>query len=691
MILLAFLLSIAQASEPTIYPSFAEVKERVTPSDLRVLDRKGRLIGSTRRDASKRRLSWTKLEEVPPVLIRAVLSAEDRRFFDHSGVDFKALLRGAWNTWMNQAPQGASTLTMQLSQRLENGVEKGRWRATRRRDLFQKWDQIQAARALEKEWKKDEILETYLNLVSFRGEVEGIEAASRLFFAKSPSALTREESVVLAALIRSPQAPIDQIQSRGCALARELYAGFDCEGPLKKASQAIVRGQAEFRNEELKKRILVSPNLHVVQYMREKYPNARGDLRTSLDAEIQTQVDQILRDQVGTLTAKNANDAAAIVLDRASGNVLAYVGSVLSDPSKQFVDGVRAKRQAGSTLKPFLYASALDRKLLTAASLIDDSETDLVLGDQVYRPKNYDSNFHGPVSLRQSLGSSLNVPAVKALGMLGVDRFVHELERLGIQGLKSPGFYGPSLALGSVDVTLEELTRAYRALSLGTVYSKEASFIVTDVLSDPEARQLGFGLDNPLSLRTWSAAKTGTSQDMRDNWCVGFTDRFVVGVWVGNFDGSPMWNVSGISGAAPAWAEIVGRLHQREPAKKLLAPSRLVRRAGEWWMAGTEPSESWSQTGPSKAVPAVSAVSIIYPPEGLVVAIDPDIPASRQKLSLQASRYSAEWKWFVNGEELASAEKNFDLPLKRRALGPQKIELRDPRGVRLAESQFILK
>src|SRR5262249_46648392 len=243
------------------------------------------------------------------------------------------------------------------------------------------------------------------------------------------------------------------------------------------------------------------------------------------------------------------------------------------------VDGVRAKRQPGSALKPLLYGLALDLRLLTPASLIEDTPLEIAVPDGLYRPQNYDEHFRGPVTLRTALAASLNVPAVRTLQLVGTETFVQQLKRLGFAGMVERGdYYGPALEVGSADVSLWELTNAYRTLANGgmwsslrltpdepaasatRVYSEPATFLISNILSDRASRSPTFGLDNPLATRFWSAVKTGTSKDMRDNWCVGYSRRYTVGVWVGNFSGQPMADVSGVTGAAPIWLEVMSWL-----------------------------------------------------------------------------------------------------------------------------------
>ena len=366
-------------------------------------------------------------------------------------------------------------------------------------------------------------------------------------------------------------------------------------------------------------------------------------------------------------------DGAALVVDNASGEILAYAGNIGEQSSARFVDGIRAMRQAGSTLKPLIYALAFDQRILTPASLMDDSPLDIPVAGGVYRPKNYDNRFHGMVTARVALASSLNVPAVKTLNLIGINPFVETLQRLDFRNIREPDYYGLSIALGSADITLWDLVAAYRALANGGVWSPlrltagetraaprrvvspEAAFLIADILSDRESRSRTFSLESPLSTRYWTAVKTGTSKDMRDNWCVGFSDRYTVGIWAGNFSGEPMYNVSGVTGAAPVWIDIMNWLHRRQSSRPPTPPAGVVRRSvefastaetkQEWFMQGTE--TSLVQKADDGIFPR-----IIYPTSGSIIALDPDIPPEDQKMFFEASPDGSNLQWVLDGQSL---------------------------------------
>jgi penicillin-binding protein 1C len=420
----------------------------------------------------------------------------------------------------------------------------------------------------------------------------------------------------------------------------------------------------------------------------------------------------VLARQLTGLSARNVRDGAALVVDNATGEVLAYVGSAGPRSSARHIDGVRAHRQAGSTLKPFLYGLALERRYLTAASLLDDSPISLDTATGVYLPQNYDRDFKGLVSVRTALGSSLNVPAVRTLILLGVDAFRDRLHALGYANITQDGsFYGYSLALGSAEVSLWEQVNAYRTLARGgvaspltlrpndrwraptRVLSDDAAFIVTDVLSDRTARVATFGLDSNLNTPFWSAVKTGTSKDMRDNWCIGFTDRYTVGVWIGNFEGDAMRGVSGVTGAAPAWHDIVVALHERVASHPPAAPAG-VTRATVAFVPAAEPSRAeWFLRGTELATVATipehaARTRIASPGNGLIVALDPDIPANVQRVPFLARGDTERLVFTLDGARVAPANTQFLWPPQA---GAHRLSLVDTDGAVVDQVLFTVR
>jgi penicillin-binding protein 1C len=638
-------------------PTPQEVKAAWRSSDTTLLDRHGETLATVRVDMAGRRLGWVALDDISPTLGRAVLQAEDQRFMEHGGIDFQAIGKAAWdNLFGQQRTRGASTITMQLAGLLDPKLAP----RSKGRTWARKWDQALAARELEAGWNKRQILEAYLNLASYRGELQGVGAAARNLFGKAPSGLDAGEAAILASLLRAPAAPPRTVARRACALARELEPRTDCAAIEWEVDAAFARTASAPES---------APAGVTPQFVR-RLGGAVGSssgsvVRSTLDASLQRFAVAALRRHLAELAERNVGDGAVIVIDNASGDVLAYV----ANGGAGEVDGVTALRQAGSTLKPFLYELALERGQLTAASLLDDTPVGIPTVGGLYVPQNYDHQYRDAASVRTSLAGSLNVPAVRTLMLTGLERFHERLRLLGITSLtEAPEFYGWSLALGSGDVSLLELAHAYRTLANGgvqdgkrRVLDARATFIVADILSDRAARSTTFGLSNELATGFWSAVKTGTSKDMRDNWCVGFSDRYTVGVWVGNFDGGSMWDVSGVSGAAPVWRDVMDYLHRDRPSRPPAAPPGVVRQTvrfapaveperGEWFVRGTEVALV------EMLPPAKRAPRIVYPAADSVIALDPDIPAPLQRVSLRAYG-GAGLRWELDGADAGPADR----------------------------------
>lgn len=704
--------------------TFDETKQGFRASDTLILDRHGDMLQRVRTDPTVRRGQWTALADVSPALRTALLLSEDKRFYEHSGVDWRAVSSAAWgNLWATKT-RGASTISMQLAGLMDEDLRAGR----DGRSLGQKIGQTVATQRLEARWRKDEILEAYLNLVPFRGELVGIDALSRTLFGKAPHGLDEREAALAAALVRAPNAKVAQVSQRACGVLTLMQAPakVDCEG-LDLFAAAALQRRAFDRAEGI-----------VPHAARQRLKTAAAPtpatLATSLSAPLQRFAVSTLSQQLRELKGRHVEDGAVVVLDNATGEVLAWVGSsgALSDAAD--VDGVLALRQPGSTLKPFLYAQALAERRITAASLLDDSPAQITTASGLYIPQNYDHQFKGLVSARTALGASLNVPAVRALVMVSPVAFHQQLRAVGLSLKESGDFYGYSLALGSAEVSLLGLTNAYRTLANGGRFSTtsltrnvkpvftaaldaRAAFITTDILADPLARARTFGTDSILGTRFWTAVKTGTSKDMRDNWAIGFSQHYTVGVWVGNASGAPMWDVSGTSGAAPIWAALMRQLHARQPSQAPAVPTGVVQRATqfgqfiesprqEWFIQGTEqalfatdavarPAVNAGSIGtratqhPKKITPASgTAPRITAPANGTIFALDPDIPPQRQRVSFSADGADASGLvWRMDGKVLARGPQAQWLPWPGRHV----VQLADARGTVLDEVRLEVR
>ncbi len=636
---LALIIAAILATQPAPTPDFAATA-RDSGSEAVLLARDGRLLERRRTDTRVRRLDWVPVERISPTVVRRLVAAEDRRFFEHGGVDWRAVGGALWARLGGGGNRGASTITMQLAGLLDPQLGRAGGRGVR-----QKLVQARAALALEARWSKRQILEAWLNRLPFRGDLVGIDAAARGLAGRSPAALTEAEAAVLVALARGTAAAPALVVARACRAAADL----PCAN-VRAAADAMLGARAP----------LLGPGLAPQLAARLLPDGTRGAVRTTIDLDIQRLVAAALTRQLASIGPRNVRDGAALVVDNASGEILAWVGSAGPQSTAAAVDGVAAPRQAGSTLKPQLYALALERRLLTAASVLRDEPVDLDTASGLYIPQNYDRSFRGPVSVRSALGNSLNVPAVRTLLLIGVEAFRDRLYDVGYRGISRDGdYYGFSLALGSAEVTLLEQAAAFRTLALGgrggdlrvtpgrapvlrQIVEAGAAAIVRDILADPAARTATFGEENGLALPFPAAVKTGTSKALRDNWCIGFSDRFTVAVWVGNFEGDPMVGVSGSSGAAPAWAAILRALHAQAPGGGFALPPGVTRAAIRYDPAIEPPRRELFLAGTEQALfrvtdPAEARPRLLAPADGAVIAIDPDIPPARQRVTIRAT------------------------------------------------------
>ncbi|XDD46990.1 penicillin-binding protein 1C [Leptospira sp. WS39.C2] len=657
-------------------PTYQEVKSNYLPSDISLYDRRQELIQRLRVRKEYRSEGWVEYQEFPKFLIDSVIHAEDKRFYEHKGVDSNAILSSLFFSLKGTSLRGASTISMQLVTLLDPNLQPGK---NQRKSIFQKIKQIHQATELESFWTKEEILTAYLNLIFFRGELKGIASATQGLFRKSVSSITPNESYLLAALIRSPQSSIEKISKRVCALKKERDGVFqNCEEISRFVRESLFRNTNYLQQPSyvplFAKSVIELGGYNLNEFLK---------IDTTLSYSYQKKVEEILRRNIKTLENRNVKDGAVVVIENKTGKVLVYVANIGKESSVSQLDLIRTKRQVGSTLKPFVYALNFQQKKLTPNSILSDSPIGIPVYQGIYRPLNYDKSYKGNVTVRQSLASSLNIPAIRALSFLDVNEFVSLLENLGIKGLQYPEFYGPSLALGAADISLLELTNAYRMFANGGLYSQiqwrenegsfeqkrifstQVSFMISDILSDREARSLGFGWDNFLSTSYFTAVKTGTSQDMRDNWCIGYSEHYTVGVWVGNPTGSPMLDVSGITGAAPVWRETMDVLHESLNSKLISYEDPTT---NEFEL--NEKMDSSNGNGLEKT----KSFRILTPVSGSIFALDPDIPNGRQKILFTISSYDVSYSYYLNDVFLAHTKEPFLWEPKK---GEYRLEIKD--------------
>ncbi|MGV7122576.1 penicillin-binding protein 1C [Sphingopyxis sp. 550A] len=655
------LLTIAHLlTRPPAMPDYAAVRADWKPSEAWLYDRDGRLLDSERVNFEHRRLAWVPLKDISPTVRDTVVAAEDHRFWSHGGVDWLAIASAIRTRWTGGRSRGASTLPMQLAAFLAPDLAQ-----PGQRGWFAKIRQMRAAQALASGWTHEQMLEAYFNLLPLRGEAQGIGAGAQSLFGKKPAEMNRTDAALFAGLLPNPAAKADVLGKRACRIAKAA----DCSA-IDAAAATLVSGEQAARFDPA-----LAP--HLATRLLDK-PGKR--VTTTIDRRIQTAAIIALRRQLAGLGSDRVRDGAVVVLDNATGDVLAYVGGVGLKSTAAQVDGANARRQAGSTLKPHLYAQVIEHGWLTAASILDDSPVQLDTASGLYVPKNYDHNFQGPVSVRHALASSLNVPAVRTLVIDDVQLFRDRLWTLGYHGLVEDGeYYGFSLALGSAEVSLVEQANAFRTLAnqgrwspvryrIGEkaeaprqIVNPGAAFIVGDILADASARADAFGADSALRLPFWAAAKTGTSKGMRDNWCVGWSDRYTVAVWVGNLEGDSMRAVSGTSGAAPVWRDVMMALHTGSPGRPPKMPegveARQVALPGtrepprrEYFLRGTAQSEI------AAAPQAARRPRITSPVSGSVYALDPDIPIDRQSLAVLVSGDVTGFRLILDRKPLGDAD-----------------------------------
>jgi len=566
-------------------PSQLPASAGASTHSLKLSDRHGALLRDVPASSGQRD-AYLALESVPLGLRRAVILAEDRRYYRHGGVDPLALGRALWQGLVHgRVVSGASTLSMQAV-RLAFGID---------RSFAGKLKQIAYALKIDGAVSKGEILEYYLNHVPFGGTVTGVGLACRVYFDRDCNRLSTAQMATLAVLPRAPNAMLADTERLGARRDRLLARMFEA-GLLDREAHTLARAEAVALT-------IHRPGFHAPHFTERVRAAlnaaASGPVRTSLDMALQREVQGLSRHYVDALRERHVNAAAVLVVDNRNGEVLAYVGSpdYFDDANHGKVDYVQTRRQPGSTMKPFTYALALQSGS-TLATLVPDLP--LVFSTQAgpYRPKNYGETFSGPRRIREALANSLNVPALHTAIGLGDARLLTWYRRLGFNSLdKDAAYYGPGLTLGNGEVSLWELVNAYVTLARGgnaielrvlragrapptgrQLIEPRAAYLIADALKDPLAREGEFGRYNALSFPFPVAAKTGTSTDFRDNWVVGFTREVTVGVWVGNEQNKPMKHVTGVSGAGPLFHQVMIAAGKLRAPRWIAPPKGLVTR-----------------------------------------------------------------------------------------------------------------
>lgn len=630
-----------------------------------VTDRSGAPLAVTYQ-AAWNRDDYRALYDIPPLLIDAFIYAEDRKFYEHHGVDWHARAAAFWqNIKSRQIVRGASTITEQAV-RLIN---------PRARNFPAKWLEGWEAMLLERGTDKHSILEFYINQVPYTAGRRGAAQAARYYFDRDLNTLSPREMLALAVLARAPSAydlyrHPGKINASVTRLADALFSS----GKIN----ASIRADIDAQTLSVRKASLPVDARHFARHI--KLSGHAGKARTTLDAALQGYVQGLLDARVKRLAAKNVVNGGAVVIDHENGDILAWVVAGADDSATPGgeIDTITSPRQPGSTLKPFLYAAALE-KGWSAATILNDTPVAEAVGAGLHRFRNYSNTHYGPITLREALGNSLNIPALITIGHVGAGDYLSTLQKLGFKSLSlSSDIYDEGLALGNGEVTLLEMVAAYAALANHgeyrplhifqqdhnfvkpvQVYSEESTSIIGNILSDNKARRLEFGAGSVLNFPLQTAAKTGTSTDYRDAWTMAYNDRYVVGIWMGNLDRTSMNNVTGASGPALALRSIFSILNENRQTQPLYLSPRLVAhdvcirpanadgscpKRNEWFM----PDTVSDTPAPRKDQPP--RIELVRPTDGLQIAYDPRIPATHQhfRFELKNVPESHMIKWTVD-------------------------------------------
>lgn len=570
-----------------------------------IFDRKGNLLYEMYSD--KRRISVS-LGEVPDNLKKATLAIEDVNFYKHAGFDFKGIARGLYRTLFKKRLQGGSTLTQQL---VKNAL------LTPERTMSRKIKEAFLTIATELMYNKNQILEMYFNQTPYGGTMWGVQAAAKGIFNKDVKNLDLAEAALIAGLPGSPTKYSPFAYPEAAKKRQELVLKrMEEEKFITKEEKE--KAEKETLNYYLNKQNILAPHFvfYIKEQLVEKYGTKRVNegglkIQTTLDLDMQNFAETTIASEVAKLKKYNVTNGASIITSPKTGEILAMVGS--KDYFATDIDGkynvTTALRQPGSSIKPLNYAVGLELGHITAASILNDNPTCFEVENQKpYCPSNYGNTYHGIQTVRNSLANSLNIGAVKVLKMNGVETFIASASAMGITTFKDSSNYGLSLTLGGGEVMMTDMTTAFGALAnMGIkqplvsilkitdkkgnileefkrvpgerVISRETSFIIQQILSDDGARSMVFGRGSMLNIKGHPevAVKTGTTNDLRDNWTIGYTPDYLVATWVGNNDNSKMNGVvSGVTGAAPIWNKIMTQILKDKPVKKPPMPNNIV-------------------------------------------------------------------------------------------------------------------
>ncbi len=644
------------------------------------------------------------LHEIPPFLRESFLLAEDKRFYTHRGIDWRARLSALFsNLRHGRTVRGASTISEQVVRMLHPGP----------RSLRARWLEGFEAMLLERHVSKADILEFYLNQVPYAANRRGIVQAAEYYFDRTPDTLSPKEMLALAVLVRAPSR-LDLFHDAHAAdgaiarLAARLPEAMRPDRTLLDAPLAPRRNAYEI------------PAEHFIAFVRRQpIPEMAGQVlvKTTLDAPLQARLQAMMEKRLAGLGERQVENGAILVADHHSGEVLAWVvaGNAGEKTPGRYFDAVTTPRQPGSAMKPFLYALALE-KGWSPATVIEDAPLAEQVGSGMHRYRNYSQTFYGPVSVRQALGNSLNIPALKAFSYVGAGDYFSLLHQLGFSGLNAhPDRYGDGIALGNGEVTLYQLVEAYTALANRgvirplrvvrgqadsresmRVFSPETASLIGHILSDSSARSLEFGASGILRFPGQAAVKTGTSSDYRDAWAVAYDDRYVAGIWMGNLSQKPTDGLTGSTGPALLLRGVFAELNRYRDTAPLYMSPKLVRRdicaPGEEkgcervseWFAPSNASPSREGDEDALSSPRNSSATLLnsgssalrereenirlrQPANHLLLAMDPRLPAASQAFEFVMDGVSKEdaVQWIIDGETLHTRGGRYLWPLSK--------------------------
>ena len=656
---------------------------------LQVLDRHGEALNATYRNR------WNihdviELHFIPDFLKKAFVISEDQRFYRHQGPDWWARVSALFtNIKAMRTLRGASTITEQVVRMI----------SPRPRTIPSRWIEGFEAGELEKHFTKDEILEFYMNQVPYAANRRGVVQAAHYYFNRTLDTLSKKEMLALAVLVRAP-GRLDLWKNTATienGIKRLAHRLFEKKILSRQEKKTLLAQHFELEAPKM----FIDAN-EFVRHVKNHPPVPLAGsprIKTTLDGTLQHHIQKMLDHRLNGLKSYNVYNGAVLAVDHTTGEILAWAvaGKDGKNTPGRFIDAVRTPRQPGSALKPFLYALALE-KGWSAATVVDDSPLTESVGHGLHSYQNYGRKFYGPITLRKALGNSLNIPGLKTLQYVGTKKYLKTLSNLGFAGLDNhPNFYGDGIALGNGEVTLYELVRAYSAVAnrgiyrplivfsdgysqgpLLRVFSPEVSSLIGHILSDPKARDLEFGEHSILNIPVQTAVKTGTSNDYRDSWAVGFNYRYTVGVWMGNLNQRPMDGLTGSLGPALLLRSIFSKLTENRETRPLPIHKKLVKHdlcpetmqiksdadncdsITEWFVPGT-----LLQTTTRSIIKM--PIRLRRPSNGLHLAYDPRIPKERQAFEFYIQGVSPKdtVTWNINDKQVTTTGGKYSWPLQK--------------------------